>query len=99
MTFLRGFLFVLMTVFVGCGGSQRVAVIPQPPPDLATLLKQVAETGQIDELKDAISTRIEQLESTNEAKAKELATDYENLRKLKAPWAIKDQARKMAAKL
>ncbi len=99
MTFLRGFLFVLMTVLIGCGGSQRVAVIPKPPPDLATLLKQIAETGQIDELKDAINTRIEQLESTNEAKATELATDFEDLQKLKAPMAIKDQARKMATKL
>ena len=99
MSFLRGILFVSMTVFAGCGDSHRVAVTPQPPPDLATLLTQAAETGQIDELKDAINTRIEQLESTNEAKARELATDFENLQKLKVPMAIKDQARKMAAKL
>ena len=99
MSFLRGLVLVVLSVLIGCGGTQRIAVIPQPPPDLATLLKQVAETGQIDELKDAFNTRIEQLESTNEAKAKELATDFENLQKLKAPMAIKDQARKMAAKL
>jgi hypothetical protein len=99
MSSLRGFVLVLMSVLIGCGGSERVAVTPEPPPDLMTLLEQVAETGQIDELRDAINTRIEQLESTSEAIANELATDFENLQQLKTPMAIKDQAKKMADKL
>lgn len=83
---------------LGCGGRSQ-SVSPAKTPELKTLLERIAESGEIEEVKESISTHLEKLEETDSAKAKELTADFEVLRKSTTPAQAKDHARKMAAKL
>lgn len=83
----------------GCGGRPSESVTPIKAPELKTILTKVAETGEFEDVKEAISVHIEKLEETDAAKAKELSEDFEKLRKSKNPAQVKEEAKKMAAKL
>lgn len=91
-------LFVL-ALSVGCGGGASQSVTPAKTPELKTILERVADSGELEEVKESISTQIEKLEETDAAKANELTADFEALRKATTPAQLKEQAKKMAAKL
>ena len=90
---------MLLAISFGCSGRSSQSVTSAKTPDLKTILNQVAESGNLDEVKEAISTQIEKIEETDAAKAKELAADLEILRKATTPAQVKQEAKKMAAKL
>ena len=90
---------IVVALLVGCGRRASQSVTPVKPPNLQAILTQVAETGSLDEVKEAISTQIEKIEETDAVKAKELAAEFEALRTATTPAQLKQQARKMAAKL
>lgn len=89
---------MVLTLLLGCGGASQ-SVTPAKPPDLKGILERLAESGELDDVKESLSTQLEKLEETDPAKAKNLSADFEALRKAKTPAQLKEQAKKMAAKL
>ena len=90
---------LVLVISGGCGGPASQAVRPAKPPELKAILTQVAESGNLEDVKETISTQIEKIEETDAAKAKELAADFDALRKAATPAHVKELAKKMAAKL
>lgn len=90
---------ILLCWCSGCGGTSRQSVTPPENRGLKDLLLQLSESGDLESLKEVISTQIEDLEATDAAKSKELADEYTALLKAKSPDALKAQAKKMADKL
>lgn len=88
-----------LVISCGCGGPASQSVTHGKPPELKAILTQVAESGNLEDVKETISTQIEKIEETDAAKANELATDFETLRKAATPTQVKEHAKKMAAKL
>lgn len=88
-----------LAIACGCGGPSSQSVRPTKPPELKAILNQVAESGNLEEAKETISTQIEKIEESDAVKARELTTDFEALRKAATPAQVKEQAKKMAAKL
>lgn len=91
--------WLALVIACGCGGTASQSVTPTKSPELKAILNQVAESGNLEDVKETISTQIEKIEETDAAKAKELATDFEVLRKAVTPAQVKEHAKKMATKL
>ncbi len=90
---------LVMVIIGGCGGSASHSVTPVKPPELKSILIQLSESGNLEDVKDVISTQIEKIEVSDSAKAKELSIAFEALRKASSPTEVKDLAKKMADKL
>lgn len=90
---------LLWACSIGCGGPARESVTPTKPPELKTLLLKIAESGELEEVKESIAVQIEKIEETDAEKAKQLTTDFDEVRKAKGPAQIKAAAKKMADKL
>lgn len=88
-----------MASICGCGGVASQPVTALKPPELKAILIKLSENGNLEDVKDGISTQIEKIEETDATKAKVLATDFDALRKATNPTQMKDLAKKMADKL
>lgn len=90
---------IALAFFGGCSRRDSQSVTPIKPPTLKTVLDEVSASGNLEDVKETISTQLEKLEESDAVKAQELITDFEVLRKATTPAQVKEQAKKMAAKL
>ena len=95
---------VLLSVLLcsGCGGGVPKPVVvtgtPAPPTSAREILDEIARTGELSG-ETHIEEEIEKIRATDPNKAKDLHKDYGVLNHLDEPEAIKQQAKKMLAKL
>lgn len=86
----------------GCGSGVPKPVpvtgTPVPPASAREILDEIAKTGVLSG-ETHIEEEIEKLRATDSNKAKELHKDYGVLNQLDEPEAIKQQAKKMLAKV
>ncbi len=95
---------VLLSVLLcaGCGGGVPKPVpvtgTPAPPATAREILDEIAKTGVLSG-ETHIEEEIEKIRATDPNKAKDLHKDYGVLSNLEEPDAIKQQAKKMLAKV
>lgn len=94
-------LIVSLAAFItGCSSGGRVSVTP---PDDSTMLKatleEIAAAGELGSGADNLESLLQQLKTTDTAKAEVLLADYSKLQTMNSPAAIKKQATAMLGKL
>lgn len=105
MRFLRLFPVLVAFSAIGCGATQPSPVRVQPPAESSAadtakgVLEGVAESGELGSGGEELKMALEEMKSTDSAKAEELLQDYQKLESAGGGDAAKTQAKAMLDKL
>lgn len=97
--FRMSWIVLLALVCVGCGDSGPPAQPPVAPAIIQAILQDLASRGEMNSGVDELAQQFEAMKATDPAKAKALLADYQELRTLSNPQAIKTKAKAMLEKL
>lgn len=96
----RWLVLLVVMVIGGCGGGRETGQVVQPPPlDAKIILERIAETGQLAANQQQLEEELLGLGESHPEKAETLSADYQQLKTLSDPAAIKAKASEMAGKL
>lgn len=89
-----------LALLAGCGNDvESVPVEAPPPPAAKALLTDVANSGELGSGASLIRDSLEQLKTTDPAKAEPLLKELDELEGMSDPAKIKAKAKSMADKL
>lgn len=99
MGIVRIWLILLVLVCAGCGDSGKPVDAPAPSAMVKATLQDLATTGEMTNAVDSLEQQLLEMKATDPAKADALLADYQQLRTLPSPQAVKTKAKAMLEKL
>lgn len=97
--FYRWMTLVCVMVLVGCGETATSVAPPSPAEKAIAELDRIAKTGMVDSAVFLVRENLEDLKSTDKAKAEELLQALDELEKMQDKEQVKKSAAEMIAKL